>query len=153
MVHGKGAFGCIAVCASQLAVIGLAAGSLTVGTLVGSTPASASSESQCSPPVVGAPFDYKAVGGKQLKGDTYNILVINESCSKAQPWVAKLTHDSPGASTRDGARKLSRGPSGWTCEGKGYTYATHKPPTISGQCYQGKLTDPTKLFYWTTHVT
>jgi hypothetical protein len=153
MVQGKGAFGLMAVCASQLAVIGLAAGSLWVGTLFGSPPASASSESQCSPPVVGALFNYKAVGGKQIKGDTYNVLVINESCSKARPWVAKLTHDSPGASTPDGARKLSGGPSGWTCEGKGYTYASRTPPTISGQCYQGKLTSPTKLIYWVTNVT
>lgn len=118
----------------------------------GAPQASASSESSCSSNVVGAPFSYKAVGGKQLSGSQYRVLVINEPCSAARTWVAKLTHSSPGTSTPDGANKISGGPTGWTCEGKGYTYTTHKPPTISGECYQGKLINPTKYFYWATSV-
>ncbi len=137
---------------SHAVVLGLIIGSLAFDTLAGSPQASASSVSSCSPPLVGAHFSYKAVGGKQLSGDSYRVLVLNVSCSKAETSVAKLTHASPGATTPDGARKLSGGPSGWTCEGKGYTYSTRKPPTISGECYQGKLTNPTKYLYWAPNV-
>jgi hypothetical protein len=126
-------------------------GSVAAGALVGVPLVSARSESQCSA-VVGAPFNYKAVGGKQLSGDRYEVLALNEPCSTARTWVAKLTHARPGTANPDGARKLAGGPSGWTCEGKGYTYATHKAPTISGQCYRGKLTNPTQLFYWASSV-
>ena len=136
---------------SLAAMVGLVLGSFAVGTLASSVQALASSVSPCSP-AVGAPFSYKAPGGKQLSGDTYGVLVQNESCSNARTWATKLTHASPGTTTPDGGRRITGGPSGWTCEGKGYTSATRRPPTISGLCYEGKLTNPTKVFYWKPNV-
>lgn len=137
---------------SQTVAFGLVVGSLAAGTLVGSPGALASSESPCSSSVVGAHYNYQGVGGKQFSGDRYKVLVVNESCSTARKWVAKLTHASPGAITGDGANVITGAPMGWSCEGKGSTYTTHKSPTISGQCYQGTLINASKLFYWATDV-
>jgi hypothetical protein len=110
----------------------------------------ANSESPCSSSAFGAHYNYQGAGGKQFSGDRYKVLVVNESCSTARKWVAKLTSASPGAITADGANIITGGPMGWSCEGKGSTYTTHRPPTISGQCSQGMLISASKHFYWAT---
>jgi hypothetical protein len=124
----------------------------TIGVLGHAPAALASMESQCGSNAVGAHFSYRQVGGQTLSGDTYKVLVINESCAPARTVVAKLTHAVLGSKTADGGFTIKGGPSGWSCEGKGTTATTHKPPAISGDCYLGKLLNPTKLIYWSTAV-
>jgi hypothetical protein len=143
--------------AVRVAALGLVFGSLAVGTLTSALPASATvraatAEKECLPPVTGAAFNYKAVGGHPIKGDKYGFLVVNESCATAATWVAKLTHDSRGQKNADGLLALHGGPSGWTCEGGGEPNVKTAAPTISGECYQGKLIQPTKLIYWESYT-
>ncbi len=114
--------------------------------------ASAAAATPCPHVVTGASFNYKAVGGKQLAGRTYQVLVISESCAAAGTWVSKLTRDSRGSRTADGGYAIAGGPTGWKCEGGGYPAVTHSAPTISGECYVGSLFSPTKYFYWKPSV-
>jgi hypothetical protein len=99
--------------------------------------------------VHGAHYDFKAPGSQQLlSGNRYRVTATGISCAIAKSQATHLTEARPGAQQRDGGRILSGGPTGWKCEGKSYTYSRRRPPTISGLCYKGSLTNPTGYFQW-----
>jgi hypothetical protein len=138
--------------AARAGVLGLLLGAVTVGTVAYATTASATSEKECLPPAAGAAFNYKAVGGHPIKGDTYGVFVVNESCAAAQTIVGKLTRESRGQKNPDGLLALRGGPAGWTCEGGGEPSVKTAAPTISGECYLGKLIQPTKYIGWASYT-
>jgi hypothetical protein len=130
------------------AVLLLSTGVLAASTLPGSAAAVGTGSSICGV-VHGAHYSFTPPGSHQRLSDSrYRVLAGGTSCSLAKASAAHLTYATPGARQPDGGRLLKGGPAGWKCEGKSYTYARRKPPTISGMCYQGQLTNPTRYFHW-----